>query len=61
MTRIEVTARGASLVLLSCPSCGRHAWERDGRGADRDALLDGVRSFLEQPPPPVRRRRRVSR
>ena len=58
MSSIEVTARGATLVLHSCTACGRHLWERDGRIADRDELLDGVKTFLEQPRPPVKRRRR---
>ena len=60
MSSIEVTARGTTLVLHSCTSCGRHLWERDGQRADRAELLDGVRTFLEQPRPPVKRRRRSS-
>ena len=58
MSSIEVTARGTTLVLHTCASCGRHLWERDGQLADRAELLDGVKTFLEQPRPPVRRRRR---
>ena len=58
MTSIEVTARGTTLVLHSCSSCGRHLWVRDGLAADRAELLDGVQRFLEEPRPPVRRRRR---
>ena len=58
MSSIEVTARGATLVLHSCASCGRHLWERDGQLADRAELLEGVKTFLEQPRGPVRRRRR---
>lgn len=58
MSSIEVTARGTTLVLHSCASCGRHLWERDGQLADRAELLDGVKTFLEQPRVPVRRRRR---
>ena len=58
MSSIEVTARGATLVLHSCASCGRHLWEKDGRLADRAELLEGVKTFLEQPRGPVRRRRR---
>ena len=58
MSSIEVTARGATIVLHSCASCGRHVWERDGQLADRAELLEGVKTFLEQPRPPVRRRRR---
>ena len=58
MSSIEVTARGATLVLHSCASCGRHLWERDGQLADRAELLDGVKTFLEQPRGPNRRRRR---
>jgi hypothetical protein len=58
MSSIEVTARGATLVLHSCASCGRHLWERDGQLADRAELLDGVKTFLEQPRGPIRRRRR---
>jgi hypothetical protein len=58
MSGIEVTARGATLVLHSCTSCGSHLWERDGQLADRAELLDGVRTFLEQPRIATRRRRR---
>jgi hypothetical protein len=58
MSSIEVTARGATLVLHTCASCGRHVWERDGQRADRAELLEGVKTFLEQPRPPVKRRRR---
>ena len=60
MSGIEVTARGATLVLHSCASCGRHLWERDGQLADRADLLDGVRTFLEQPRIATPRRRRRS-
>jgi len=58
MSSIEVTARGTTLVLHTCASCGRHLWERDGQLADRAELLEGVKTFLEQPRVPVRRRRR---
>ena len=58
MSSIEVTARGTTLVLHTCSSCGRHVWERDGQRADRAELLEGVKTFLEQPRPPVKRRRR---
>ncbi len=58
MSSIEVTARGTTLVLHTCPSCGRHLWERDGQLADREELLEGVKTFLEQPRLPVKRRRR---
>ncbi len=58
MSSIEVTARGTTLVLHSCASCGRHLWERDGQLADRAELLEGVKTFLEQPRGPIRRRRR---
>ena len=58
MSGIEVTARGATLVLHSCTSCGNHVWERDGQLADRAELLDGVRTFLEQPRIATPRRRR---
>lgn len=60
MSGIEVTARGVTLVLHSCTSCGRHAWERDGVVADRAELLEGVRTFLEQPRLPTPRRRRTT-
>ena len=60
MSGIEVTARGVTLVLHSCTACGRHVWERDGQLADRAELLEGVRTFLEQPRLPVPRRRRVT-
>ena len=59
MSSIEVTARGATLVLNSCTACGRHVWERDGELADRAELLEGVRTFLEQPRIPTPRRRRT--
>ena len=58
MSGIEVTARGATLVLHSCTSCGSHLWQRDGQLADRAELLDGVRTFLEQPRIATPRRRR---
>jgi len=58
MSSIEVTTRGATLVLRSCAACGAHTWERDGVQADRTDLIDGVRTFLEQPRLPTPRRRR---
>ncbi len=58
MSSIEVTARGTTLVLHTCAACGRHLWERDGQLADRAELLEGVKTFLEQPRGPIRRRRR---
>ena len=60
MSSIEVTARGATLVLHSCTACGRHLWERDGQIADREELLAGVQTFLEQPRLATPRRRRRS-
>ena len=60
MSSIEVTTRGATLVLHSCPACGRHAWEKDGVVADRSELLAGVATFLEQPRIPTPRRRRTT-
>ena len=59
MSGIEVTARGVTLVLHSCTSCGRHVWERDGVKADRAELLEGVKTFLEQPRIATPRRRRA--
>lgn len=59
MSGIEVTARGVTLVLHSCTSCGRHVWERDGVQADRAELLEGVKTFLEQPRIATPRRRRA--
>ena len=56
MASIEVTARGTTLVLHTCASCGRHLWERDGQLADRAELLEGVKTFLEQPRIPTPRR-----
>ncbi len=58
MSSIEVTARGVTLVLHSCPACGRHIWERDGVRAGRAEMLAGVKTFLEQPRVPTPRRRR---
>ena len=58
MSSIEVTTRGVTLVLRSCAACGAHAWERDGVQADRTDLIEGVRTFLEQPRQPTPRRRR---
>lgn len=49
MSTIEVTTRGSTLTLHSCTACGRHLWEKDGQTADRAELLDGVKTFLEQP------------
>lgn len=56
MSSIQVTTRGATLVLHSCTACGRHLWEKDGETADRAELLDGVKTFLEQPRIPTPRR-----
>ena len=56
MSSIEVTTRGTALVLHSCTACGRHIWEKDGQTADRAELLDGVKTFLEQPRVPTPRR-----
>jgi len=59
MSAIELTTRGVTLVLHSCTSCGRHIWERNGVQADRVELLQGVKTFLEQPRIPTPRRRRT--
>ena len=59
MSSIEVTTRGVTLVLHSCTACGRHLWEKDGETADRADLLDGVKTFLEQPRIPSPRRRKT--
>lgn len=56
MSSIEVTTRGVTLVVHSCRSCGRHIWEKDGQAADRAELLDGVKTYLEQPRIPTPRR-----
>ena len=56
MSSIEVTTRGSALTLHSCTACGRHMWEKDGQTADRAELLDGVKTFLEQPRIPTKRR-----
>ena len=56
VSTIAVTTRGANLTLHSCTSCGSHVWVKDGVVADRGDLLDGVKSFLEQPREIVRRR-----
>lgn len=56
MSSIEVTSRGTALVLHSCTACGRHVWQKDGQLADRADLLDGVKTFLEQPRIPTPRR-----
>ncbi len=56
MSGIEVTTRGVTLVLHSCTACGRHVWEKDGETADRAELLNGVKTFLEQPRIPTPRR-----
>ena len=56
MSSIEVTTRGTTLVLHSCTARGRHVWEKDGQTADRAELLDGVKTFLEQPRVPTPRR-----
>ncbi len=60
MSSIEVAARGVTLVLHSCTACGRHIWERNGQIADRAELLEGVKTFLEQPRMPTPRKRRTS-
>ena len=56
MSSIQVTTRGVTLVLHSCTACARHLWEKDGETADRAELLDGVKTFLEQPRIPTPRR-----
>lgn len=56
MSSIEVTSRGTALVLHSCTACGRHVWQKDGQLADRADLMDGVKTFLEQPRIPTPRR-----
>ena len=58
MSSIEVTTRGSALTLHSCTACGRHLWHKDGQTADRAELLDGVKTFLEQPRIPTKRRSR---
>lgn len=43
MTVIGVHDAASAVQLRSCPSCGRHAWQRDGRRVDRSELLDTLR------------------
>ena len=43
MTVIGVHDAASAVQLRSCPSCGRHAWQRDGRRVERSELLDTLR------------------
>jgi hypothetical protein len=61
MSTIEVTTRGSTLTLHSCTACGRHLWEKDGQTADRAEMLDGVKTFLEQPRERTPRKRSAKR
>ena len=54
MTGIEVTSpqsqATAVLGLLTCSSCGRHVWLRDGQVLDRDDVLAIVRDRIAEGP-----------
>jgi hypothetical protein len=47
MTVIGVHDAVSGVQLRSCPACGRHAWQRDGRRVDRSELLDTLRVVKE--------------
>ena len=44
MTSIAVEQGTASVVLHSCPSCGRHVWASEGVRVERSALLEALRT-----------------
>lgn len=52
MSTISVTDADSELSLVSCSSCSRHAWVRDGQLLDRDEMLAVVRQRLAEVPRP---------
>lgn len=52
MSTISVTDAATELSLLSCSSCSRHAWLKDGELLDRDGMLAAVRERLAEAPRP---------
>ena len=52
MSTISVTDAVTELSLVSCSSCSRHAWLKDGALLDREGMLDAVRERLAEVPRP---------
>ena len=52
MSTISVTDAATELSLLSCSSCSRHAWLRDGELLDREGMLEAVKQRVAEAPRP---------
>lgn len=52
MSTISVTDAATELALLSCSSCSRHAWLKDGELLDRAGMLAAVKERLAEVPRP---------
>lgn len=52
MSTISVTDAVTELSLLSCSSCSRHAWLKDGVLLDREGMLAAVKERLAEAPRP---------
>ncbi|MCW2713941.1 MAG: hypothetical protein JWN88_988 [Frankiales bacterium] len=52
MSTISVTDAVTELALLSCSSCSRHAWLKDGELLDREGMLSAVRQRIAEVPRP---------
>ncbi|MCU1692050.1 MAG: hypothetical protein JWM64_1141 [Frankiales bacterium] len=52
MSTISVTDAVTELSLVSCSSCSRHAWLKDGELLDREGMLAAVRERLAEVPRP---------
>lgn len=52
MSLISVTDAESSLALVSCSSCARHAWLRDGVLLDREEMLDAMKQRIAEAPRP---------
>ena len=59
MTRIAVEHPTAEVELLSCSSCGQHAWRRDGQAVDRAGLLETLQAHRPAVRAVARQRRAV--
>ncbi len=52
MSLISVTDEQSSLALVSCSSCARHGWVRDGVLLDRDEMLVAMKERIAEAPRP---------
>ena len=52
MSTISVTDAVTELSLVSCASCSRHAWLKDGVLLDREGMLAAVKERLAEAPRP---------